>query len=254
MGVARVTEALGHDAEPLGSADAVLDGNAEAAQATVVFLLLRAQFAALSPLVGDFHGRVLSFVALVGTVGVDPGRARQLGPVAADGEVVAAAGMRVRNADDAPLGGDDVFGLQRVALLLARIVRPLHGVIARTLDRLLGAVHDQRLGLAPRDLRVAPHAEQRLGMPLDAPDRPADHATIDLPEEADELLGHVAAVIQQHDQQMVLQPADLPGAAGLGLAPLGRLPGRAQLRHHPLERRHVHPGQAMETSAAAKLR
>ena len=45
MGVARVTEALGHDAEPLGSANAVLDGNAEAAQATVVFLLLRAQFA-----------------------------------------------------------------------------------------------------------------------------------------------------------------------------------------------------------------
>ncbi len=33
MGVARVAEALGHDAEALGAADAVLDGNAEAAWA-----------------------------------------------------------------------------------------------------------------------------------------------------------------------------------------------------------------------------
>jgi len=29
MGVARVAEALGHDAEPLGAADAVLDGDAD---------------------------------------------------------------------------------------------------------------------------------------------------------------------------------------------------------------------------------
>lgn len=38
MGVARVAEAFGHDAEPLGPTDAVLDGHAEAAQASVVVL------------------------------------------------------------------------------------------------------------------------------------------------------------------------------------------------------------------------
>lgn len=38
MGVVRVAEALTQDAEPLGSADAVLDGNAEAAQSAVLFL------------------------------------------------------------------------------------------------------------------------------------------------------------------------------------------------------------------------
>jgi hypothetical protein len=44
MGVARVAEAFGHDAEPLGPTDAVLDGHAEAAQASVVVLLLVVQF------------------------------------------------------------------------------------------------------------------------------------------------------------------------------------------------------------------
>jgi hypothetical protein len=91
-------------------------------------------------------------------------------------------------------------------------------------------------------------------MPLDPSDRPADHAAIHLPEEADELLGHIAAVIQQHDQQVVLQAADLPRAAGLGLAPLGGLPRRAKLRHHPVESRHAHAGQAAKTGAAAKPR
>jgi glyoxylase-like metal-dependent hydrolase (beta-lactamase superfamily II) len=211
MGVARVTEALGHDAEPLGPADAVLDGDAEAAQAAVVVLLVGAQIASSALLVGKLHRRVLPLVALVGAVGVEACRARQLRPFAADGEVVAAARMRVRDAGDAPLGGDDVFGLQRVALALARVVRPLRRILARALDRLLGAVHDQRLSLAPRDLRVAPDAEQRPSMRLDAPDRPADHAAIHLPEEADELLGDVAAVIQQHDQQVFLQAAGLSG-------------------------------------------
>lgn len=107
MRVAQVAEAIGDDAEPFGSANAMLDGNAEAAPPAVVILLLRVQLAAPAPFVGNFHGRVLPLLALVGTVGIEARRARQLHPFAADGAVVAAGLMRVRNAGDAPLGGDD---------------------------------------------------------------------------------------------------------------------------------------------------
>src|SRR3712207_8627790 len=40
-------------------------------------------------------------------------------------QIMPAAGMRVRHADDAAVAGGDVLGLQGVALLLARVVRPL---------------------------------------------------------------------------------------------------------------------------------
>ena len=94
-----------------------------------------------------------------------------------------AAGMRGGHAGDTPLGGDDVLGLQGVALLLARVVRFLGRIVPGSLDRLLGAVDDQRLGLLPADLRLAPHCERRLHMCLDPLDRSADHAAIDLVEE-----------------------------------------------------------------------
>lgn len=54
-------------------------------------------------------------------------------------------------------------------------------------------------------------------MRLDAPDCTADQAAIYLQEESDQLLGHVGATIHQHDQKMVLQPADLPSPAELDL-------------------------------------
>src|SRR3712207_5091102 len=79
----------------------------------------------------------------------------------ADRQIMPAAGVRVRHADDAAAAGGDVLGLQGVALLLARVVRPLGGLVLRPLDRLLGAVDDQRLGFLRTDSRLAAEGEER---------------------------------------------------------------------------------------------
>lgn len=66
----RVAVAIGEDAEPLGAADAMLDGDAEAGEAAVIVLFVVAELAALWLLVGDVEVRVVLVVALVGAVGM----------------------------------------------------------------------------------------------------------------------------------------------------------------------------------------
>src|ERR687884_2030312 len=139
-----------------------------------------------------------------------------------------------------------------MALLLARVVRPLGGLVLRPLDRLLGAVDQQRLGFTPADLRLAAEGEEGLHPRLDAPDRAADHAAVDPAEEAEELLRDVAAVVEQQDQQVALQAADPPGAAGLRLAAFGRLPRAAQPRQHLVDGGDADAGEAGENGTAAQ--
>ena len=86
------------------------------------------------------------------------------------------AGVGGRGADDATLPGDDVFGLQRMALLLSRVMLSLFGVRAGTLDRLLGAIDDQGLGFRPADFGLSLNTDQRPGELFDPLDRPADRA------------------------------------------------------------------------------
>src|SRR5215203_3826525 len=127
-------------------------------------------------------------------------------------------------------------------------------MVLRPLDRLLRAVDQQRLGFLRADPRLAAEGEEGLHLRLDAPDRAADHAAIDAVEEAEELLRDVAAVVEQQDQQVVLQAADPPGAAGLRLAPCGRLPRAAQPRQHPIEGGDADAGEAVEAGTAAQPR
>ena len=250
----RVAEAIGHDAEPLGPADPMLDGDAEAAEAAVVLLLVGAQFAAFRLALWDVQVGVVLVVARIGAVGIAACLLRQARSLATDGQVVTAAGMGWRYAGDAPGGGDDILGLQRVALLLARAMALLGGMLAGPLDQLFGAVDDQRFGLPRTDLRVALDRECWLHMLLDPLDGAANHAAIHLAEEANELLGHVAAVIQQHDQQVVFQATDFPRPAGLRLAALLGFPPSAQMLHHLLECRDADTGQAAEALAATQPR
>src|SRR3712207_1460404 len=128
-------------------------------------------------------------------------------------QIMPAAGVRVRHADDAAVAGGDVLGLQGMALLLARVVRPLGGLVLRPLDRLLGAVDQQRLGFLRADSRLAAEGEEGLHLRLDAPDRAADHAAIDPVEEAEELLRDVAAVGERQEPQGGLPDPGPPGAA-----------------------------------------
>ena len=137
-----------------------------------------------------------------------------------------------------------------MALLLAGIVRLLDVLVAGTLDRLLRAIDDQRLGFLPADARLAFHAEQRFRELLDALDCPADRAFVNIVEKTNEFLGDVAPVVDQHDQQVILQPAGLPRTAGFGLAGLDPGPRAAELAQHPVERGDTDPGQALETGAA----
>src|SRR5215203_5406807 len=127
-------------------------------------------------------------------------------------------------------------------------------MVLRPLDRLLGAVDQQRFGFLPADPRLAAEGEEGLHLRLDALDRAADHAAIDAVEEAEELLRDVAAVVEQQDQQVVLQAADPPGAAGLRLAACGRVPRAAQPRQHLIEGGDADAGEAVEAGTAAQPR
>ena len=131
-------------------------------------------------------------------------------------------------------------------------MRPLPHVAPGPLDRLLGAVHDQRLGFPPRDLWLAPNREGGLGERLDPLDRAADHAAVDAIEDANERLRDVAAVVHQQDQQIVLQPVDLPRTSSLRLAALRRVPRRVKLLDHVLKRGGADPSQAPEARALAE--
>ena len=143
----------------------------------------------------------------------------------------------------------DELGLEGVALLLAGVVAAL--LAPRPLDRLLGAVDDQRLGLLGAHQDAPPHPQDLGGDPLDPVLAPADGALVHAIEATQEGLGEVAAVEDQQHQQMILQPAHAPGPAVLGLRrdhlPL---PGGPQPPHHVLERVRRDPGQARELPPA----
>ena len=111
MGSQRIAEALARDAEPLGSADAMLDAHPESAERPVVLLLLAGQFATFWLFVGELEIGVLPVVALIGAVDIAARLLRQGRAGAADRQIMAAAGMGRRDTRDPALGGDDVLGL-----------------------------------------------------------------------------------------------------------------------------------------------
>ena len=162
------------------------------------------------------------------------------------------AGVGRRGADDAALPRDDVFGLHRMALLLPGVMVSLFRIRAGTLDRLLGAIDDQGLGFLTADFGLSLNTDQRPREPFDPLDRAADRALVDVVKEAQELLGDVTTIIDQHDQKVIVQTANVPGAAGFGLAELSLLPGARELFQHAVERGDADPGQADEACAGAQ--
>src|ERR1700688_199980 len=145
---------------------------------------------------------------------------------------MATSGGGGRSADDATLPGDDIFDFHRVALLLPRVVLSLFRVRAGPLDGLLGAIDDQGLGFLPADFGCSLNTDQWPGELFDPLDRPADRALIDVVKEAQELLGDIGTIIDQHDQEVVFQTTNVPGATGFGLAELSLLPGANELLQH----------------------
>jgi hypothetical protein len=248
----RVAEALRCDLEPFRSSDPVLDPDAEATQSTIILLLLIVEFPVLWFLVWKFQVPVLLVIALVRAIGVKPCLVRQFRSITTDRQVMTTAGVGWRGADDATFPGDDVFGFQRVALLLPGVMLSLFRVRGRTLDGLLGAIDDQSLGFLPADVGLSLNTDQRPNELLDPLDRPADRALVDVVKEAQEFLGNVATIIDQHDQEMIFQTADIPGAAGFGLTQLNLLPGDHELLQHAVERGHTDPGQPDEARAGAQ--
>ena len=114
----RIREALAGDAEPLGPSDAMLDADPEAAERPIVLLLLAGQFAAFRLLVRKLEIAVFLVVALIRAVDIAARLLRQGRAGAADRQVVAAAGMRRRDAGDPAVGGDDILGRQRGRVFL----------------------------------------------------------------------------------------------------------------------------------------
>jgi hypothetical protein len=94
MGVARVAEALGHDAKPLGRPMRCSIATQKLPRSRLSHFSSPLSSPPLRLLVGKLLRRVLPLVALVGAVDVEARRARQLRPFAADGEVIAATLVR----------------------------------------------------------------------------------------------------------------------------------------------------------------
>ena len=88
-----IAKPIGHNLEPLGSADPMLDRDPEAAEAAVVFLLLRGQFSTFWFLVGDVEIGVFFVITLIATVGLSARRFRQGWPGATDRQIMAAPGI-----------------------------------------------------------------------------------------------------------------------------------------------------------------
>ncbi len=126
-------------------------------------------------------------------------------------------------------------------------MRLLAFTAARTVDGLFRAIDDQSLRFLPADAWFALHAGQGFRDRLDRLDRATDRAFVNLVEKAREFLGHAASVTDQHYQKMILQAADVAGAAGFDLAGLKHPPGAAESTQHLIEGGGADPGQATET-------
>jgi len=94
-----------------------------------------------------------------------------------------------------------------MALLLAGVVRLLYRAGLGTLDRQFGAIDNQRLGFRSADARFPANADQGLRQLFHAFDRTADRALVHVVQKSQELLCHVTAVVDQHDEQVILQAA-----------------------------------------------
>ena len=250
MRPAWVPERARYDPKSFDLTDLVLDPDTKPAQPLVILLFLFRQFAAFGLLIRIIDGLVFRVVALIRAVAIRPRALGQPGTRAADGEVMAAAGLRWRNAGDPAFPRHDILGFQRVALFLAGVMPLLSRIIAGPVDGLLRAVDDQSLSLFPADPGFALHPEQWLRQLFDTLDRPANRAFVHVVEKADELLGDVTPVVDQHDQQVIFQPAGLPGAAGFRFAGLDFVPRAAQLDHHLVEGGRADAGQALKAGAS----
>src|SRR5882757_2744606 len=248
----RVAKPLSGDPEPFRSPDPVFNPDAESTQATIILLLLISEFPVLWLLVRKFQIPMFLVVALVRTVRVEPCLVRQPRSITTDRQIMVAAEVRRRGADDAALPGDDVFGLHRMALLLPGVMLSLFRVRAGTLDGLLGAIDDQGLGFLPADFGLSLNTDQRPGELFDPLDRPADRALVDVVKEAEELLGDIATIIDQHDQEVIFQTANVPGTTGFGLAELSLVPRVHESLQQVVECGDADPGQTDEARAGAQ--
>ena len=153
----RVPERVRYGPKSFDLTDLVLDPDTKPAQPLIILLFLFRQFAAFGLLVRIIDGLVFRVVALIRAVAIRPRALGQLRTRAANGEVMAAAGLRWRNAGDPAVPRHDILGFQRVALFLAGVMPLLNRIIAGPVDGLLRAVDDQSLGLFPADPGFALH-------------------------------------------------------------------------------------------------
>ena len=123
---------------------------------------------------------------LVATVGIDVGGRRQRRPAPPDFEIVNPSGRRLGDADDPAILGNDDFGFDSVAFLLAGIPAPLFS--AWPLDRLFRAVDNQGLGLLTTDADHALHPENPRGQGFYPPQGPADGRLVGLVQTGQEIL------------------------------------------------------------------
>ena len=93
-------------------------------------------------------------------------------------------------------------------LLLAGVPATLFA--AGALDRLFGAVDNQRFGFFTADLDLARDAENLDGQPFDPLQGSADRRLIRLIQARQKILRHAAAVQDQQHQKMFFQSTDAP--------------------------------------------
>ena len=132
MRPAGVPERVRYDPKSFNLPDLMFDPDTKPAQPLVVFLFLFHQLAAFRLLIRIIDGFAFLVVALIRAVAIRPCALGQPRTRAANGEVMAAAGVGWRNAGDPAILRHDILALQRVALLLAGVMPLLNRVRAET--------------------------------------------------------------------------------------------------------------------------
>jgi hypothetical protein len=116
------------------------------------------------------------------------------------------------NADDAAILGDNDFGFDGMAFLLAGIPDLLFP--AWPLDGLFSAVYDQGLCLLATDPNCAFDPQNSLSQCLDPVQRPADGRLVGLIQASHEILRDGASVQNQKDKEVILNSTYTPRTTG----------------------------------------
>jgi len=176
----------------------MLDADSEPAQSMIVSAFIFCQGPCLGFLVWDIDTGMVILKSLIATVGIYVGGRWQWWPTPSDFKIMNSARCWFGDTNDPAILGDDDFGFDRVAFLLAGIPATLFS--AWPLDRLFRAVDNQGLRLLTIDANGALNPKNPRSQRLDPLQGSADSRLVGLIQAGHKVLRDGASVQDQKDK------------------------------------------------------